>query len=204
MSDLILFLQQEWSTLKSAPVTFVLMLILGFLVAFLAVRWYYQGMLETKDERLKAKDDQLDDYRERLHLISASGSKYSRLNHDELKQEAFDLVKRIRKFLTEERKRDYSNFTVYQSQMHDAKSDEERSRIWNDHTNKMLLGGLKLNTEYDNRFKIDAIIMRDELLSRLPKQAKNERAYSMYEHPTNPIGMGMVADDLEKLVKSLK
>ena len=187
------------------------MLILGFLAAFFAVRWYYRGLLDTRDERIKVrddrikiKDDQLDDYRQRLHLISASGSKFSRLNHEELKQRAIDLVTKIRQFLTRIQKESRRLDSIEWQQMQEAKTEEERKRIWNTFINNQSQLSITHNAEYDGQFKIDAILMRDELLSRLPKQAKDERAYSMYEHPTNPIGMGMVADDLEKLAKSLK
>lgn len=204
LKDLLLLLQQEWSTLKAAPVTFVLLFILAFLAAFFAVKWYYGGILETKNERLKAKDDQLDDYRQRLGLISASGSEFSLLNHEELKQRALDLVTKIREFSVQINEESTRLIFTQQQQMSKAKTDDERDIIWHQFSGKLSQLSIKHNAEYDRQLKIDAILMRDELLSRLPKQTKDKRAYSMYEHPTNPIGMGMVADDLEKLAKSLK
>lgn len=204
LKDLLLLLQQEWSTLKAAPVTFVLILILAFLAAFFALKWYYRGILETKNERLKAKDDQLDDYRQRLGLISASGSEFSRLNFEELKQRAIDLVTKIRQFLTQRQEESRRLDSIEWQQMQEAKTEEDRKRIWNTFINNQSQLSIKHNAEYDRQFKIDTILMRDEMLSRLPEHKKDERTYSMYEHPTNPIGMGMVADDLEKLAKSLK
>jgi len=204
LKDLLLLLQQEWSTLKAAPFTFVLLFILAFLAAFFAVRWYYRGVLETKNERLKAKDDQLDDYRQRLGLISGSGSEFSLLNHEELKQRAINLVTNIREFSVRINEESSRRILTQQRRMIEAKTEDERNRIWHTFSDKLFQQSTKQNAEYDRQFKIDAILMRDEMLSRLPKHTKDESAYRTYEHPTNPIGMGMVADDLERLAKSLK
>ncbi len=52
----------------------------------------------------------------------------------------------------------------------------------------------KVNSDYDRRFKTDTIALR-ELLSRLPGSVRSEYPGTSYEHPTNPISMGMVGDD---------
>lgn len=67
----------------------------------------------------------------------------------------------------------------------------------------MSLRSFRQSPEYDKRFKVETIVLRDELLTRLPNESKNEQGYARYEHPVNPIGMGMVADDLERLAKLL-
>lgn len=210
LNELISHLQKEWSILSSAPFTFVITLILGGLVAFLAMNWAYearfkllQDRLLAKQDSLLAKDDQLAEYRERLHLTPASRGGFSRLTHAELKQKALGLVQQIRTFLvkheTENRKVSDSKW----QQMVMAKTEEEKQRLWNEHTNISTQFYLRLNSEYNQQYKVDAILLRDEILSRLTKDSKNERSFHMYEHPTNPIGMGMVADDLERLAKSL-
>ncbi len=90
-----------------------------------------------------------------------------------------------------------------QAQRKKAESEEEKQRIWDSHSNQLISESYEICGEYDRRFKVDALLLRDELLSRLPKEAK-KRAYSLYEHPINPICRGMVADDLERMAKSLE
>jgi hypothetical protein len=53
------------------------------------------------------------------------------------------------------------------------------------------------------QFKANAIVLRDELLSRLPSYARDDRWYSCYEHADDAAGMAVVADDLERLAESL-
>jgi hypothetical protein len=55
---------------------------------------------------------------------------------------------------------------------------------------------------YD-QLKADAIVLRDELLSRLPSYARDDRWFSFYERIEDTAGMAVVADDLERLADSL-
>lgn len=207
LNELISHLQKEWSILSSAPFTFVITLILGGLVAFFALNWAYEARFKLLQDRLLAKDDQLGEYRERLHLTPALGSGFSRLTHKELKQKALELVQQIRTFLVKHEAEDRKVSDSKWQQMVMAKTEEEKKRLWNEYTNISIQFSLRLNSEYGQRFKVDAILLRDEILSRLPKDSKkdskDEHAFRMYEHPTNPIGMNMVADDLERLAKGL-
>jgi hypothetical protein len=50
---------------------------------------------------------------------------------------------------------------------------------------------------------VDTILIRDELLSRLPKDERGNDVHILYEHPTNLLGMEEVASDLEGLAKLL-
>lgn len=53
------------------------------------------------------------------------------------------------------------------------------------------------------QFKANAIVLRDELLSRLPSYARDDRWFSFYENAADAAGMSVVADDLERLAESL-
>lgn len=60
--------------------------------------------------------------------------------------------------------------------------------------------------EYNTNYKIEAILIRDEILSRLSRKLKANRdkyLYNAYEYPTNPNGLESVVDDLEKISKIL-
>lgn len=215
--DILDFLPQNWAALGATPWVFVSLVVLSFLVALLVVRWRYEGIVQTrgeqlealqdrlnaKDEQLDAKDKQLAHYRERLRLTPATGTAYSRLSNAELQQRALQLVANILSFLVERDCESTSTLFRRWHSRYQELSEEERQQAWVAETNAMMQQSLQTNAEYDSRFKVESILLRDELLSRLPPYAENEREYSTYEHPTNPIGMGMVADDLERLAKSL-
>ena len=83
------------------------MTVIAFGLAYAAANWRYSGIIEqlrerldSMKERLEAKDGQLDEYRERLHLVPAAGSEFSRLTHSELKERALTVVRDLRQWLT--------------------------------------------------------------------------------------------------------
>ena len=209
VKDLVDFLREHWTALAAAPGAFAVLVILAFGAAFLVARWRYEAIVETLKERLlglkerlEGKDAQLDEYRGRLHLIPVSGTSFSRLSNSELQRRVLDVVAEIRPFLAERGSRDRSLLFARTGRGREM-SDEERQRDWDAQTNALLCNSFETATDFDNRYKVNTILLRDELLSRLPDGSKNEREFRAYEHPTNPIGMRMVADDLERLAKSL-
>jgi hypothetical protein len=213
VQELINYIIHNWSTVSSAPATLVILLFVAGSVAYLIARWHYEGTvlklnehIEVLKERMEGKDDQLDDYRERLHLIPASGTKYSRLTNEELRTESLNLGAKLRKFLAESQVEDRRVSDPERQKMVNAPCEDEKDRLWSIMTRSMIMHIQKLNNEYDQRFKVDTIILRDELASRLPERDRDQPSRfrpSSYEFPTNPIGMEMVADNLEELAKNL-
>jgi len=210
IEDAVKTIQHEWSTLITAPWAFAILVGIAFALAYAAANWRYTGIveqlrerIESMKERLEAKDGQLDEYRERLHLVPAAGSQFSRLTQAELKDKALNFVRDLRKWLASERQQDDQLHNGEWRTMTQAKDEGERQRLWHQYTAALSQRSLKRNSDYDEKFKVDSILLRDELLARLGEGSKQERAYGMYEHPTNPIGMGTVADDVERLAKLL-
>jgi hypothetical protein len=214
LKELIEFFEKNGSILKRSPLVFIGTLVLAFCLAFVCVSWRYQGLvenqksiIETKEERIQAKEDQLNDYRERLHLISESGTIYSRMTNDELKKKTFMLVSNIRDFLEKTEAESSKIFAQdnyqYEQQMNKAKTEEERKQAWDLFVYNRMKSGSDSGSYFTRNFKTDSILLRDEMLSRLPKGSKNDEAYFLYENPINTICMTMVTDDLERLAKSL-
>jgi hypothetical protein len=212
VTELITHLRNEWAVLVSAPFSFVVTLMLAAGVAFAACRWGYSRIIDglreqvaSKNERLAAKDQQLDGYRERLDLIPATGSEIARESQINLQAEVLKFVGDLREWLGRRRAEDSQRQHQQWLAMTRTTDEVERKKLWDAHSADILTSSLSMNTEYDGKFKVRAILFRDELLTRLPQPADNQsRAFRMYEHPTNPIGMGMVADDLERMARSLR
>ncbi|MGO9147720.1 MAG: hypothetical protein ACLQDF_15280 [Desulfomonilia bacterium] len=210
MEKLIEFIIKEWKTVSATPFTFVILAVLFFLLAYGVSSWRYQGIIDLLREQLaqqkqrtEAKDDQIVEYRERLHLVPSDTTEFSKYTNKELQEKAFAVVNVLRKYLVEVQERQNSILFSDKKVSYQSMSEEERNKAWSEETKRLMVDSLKTSTDYDTRFKVDAILLRDELLSRLPKGSKNEKEYWIYEHPTNPIGMGMVADDLERMAKLL-
>jgi nitrate/TMAO reductase-like tetraheme cytochrome c subunit len=205
------YVKKEWKVVSTAPWTFIIALLLASTIIFLVIDWHYQERIRTLQEqnktstvRIEAKDDLLTEYRERLHITSASGSEYSFLTHHELKNKTLEFVQKLRDWLSKRNLESTHISNEGWNAVRMASSDEEKNRLWHQYTNREILSSLKFKAEYDQKFKVDSIILRDELLARLPEKDRNQRTYSMYENPVNPIGMGMVADDLEHMAKLLQ
>lgn len=210
MKDFLGFIQSEWTAISSAPITFILLLITSFGAAFYIANWRYEGIVESLKERielfkerLEAKDGQLGEYRERLHLLPTTETTYSRFTNAELKQKTLDVVGRIRELLNSRNEKQHDLIFPIEPKNYQNMSEEESHKLWQRKTNALVKEIAETIAIYVRDFKVDTILLRDELLSRLPNSAKNERQYRTYEYPTNPIGIGIVADDLERLSKSL-
>src|SRR6266542_373589 len=210
LKDALKTLQSERSTLVTAPWAFLILMAVAFALAFAAAKWRYSAIveqlrerLESIKDRLEAKDDQLDEYRERLHLVPARGSEFSRLTQSELKEKALIFVRDLRSWLAAGREQENHHLTQEWALMTQAKNEEERQRLWDQCTSASLQRWLKRKSQYDEKFKVDSILLRDELLARLPEGSRQEPSYRMYEYPTNFLSMGMVADDVQRLAKLL-
>jgi hypothetical protein len=207
MERLLEFIIREWAAISAAPAAFILLLVIAGTVGFFVARWRYEGIidqlkqrLETLGERLEAKDEQITEYRERLRLVPRDVHAHANLTSAELQRSALAVVAGIREFLKE---RSLSEGFAFDRVAWKESTPEERQRAWEEETRRSMEQSIAWNAEYDRKYRIDSILLRDELLARLPPEARHEREFRMYEHPTNAIGIGMVADDLERLAKSL-
>jgi hypothetical protein len=146
--------------------------------------------LSARNDQLDIKDKQIGEYRTRALVIKASQTSYTRLSNKELKQKALQLVQLLR------------NLT--------GRYQQAESRAWTTQADwqKMMSESEKLSNEitstYNRQYKVQAILLKDELISRLPSgKVKRESGVDhMYEWGAL-IGINSAADDLEKLAMSL-
>jgi hypothetical protein len=205
MLDLIKYLCEQLNVIRKAPVLIILVVVLCFVGGYQTARWRYKSILELNSERLLAKDDLLDEYRERLHYLPAHGSEYSRLSHSELQSQALKFVAELRKWIATRNSERSQREAKYWLEMSQANDEAERRRIWNEQTADILQSSGSMQDEYSAKFKVKAIVLHDELLTRVPHSESRVSSYNhRYEFPTNPIGIGMVADDLEQLARQLQ
>jgi hypothetical protein len=131
----------------------------------------------------------------------ANQTAYSRLSNRELSDEVTKLVLKMRLYLEQKKNQDAKQTDFYKQQMREAKTEQEKKLVLEAETHNTITSP-SIDLEYGEKFKTDAIVLRDELLLRLPKNTKKDRNF-MYEHPTNLIGVQKIIDDLEILAKSL-
>ncbi len=210
VEKLIEHIAKEWSVVSQAPFSFLLIAAIMFGLAYLAAKWRFTAVIE----QVNSSNDTL---RERLHLKSEQAESYKdrALKYDEkvqfvvdsdevaLKERTIEVVKNLREFI-ERYKREDERMMMGRRSLSNEESNEERQKAWEIETNNMMRLSNERNAEYDRRFRVDTIMLRDELRSRLPNyKPKESHLDHMYEHPTNYFGFNDVACDLEHMAKLL-
>lgn len=134
--------------------------------------------------RIETRDDILRMYQEKLGLGPFKKRPYSKLKNPELRNKATQLAQSIQAFTA-----------MAGSQISAESADPSRSWLY-------------IASQYSNEFRVASVLLRDEMLSRLPKSTRG--AYDpkgtmafVYQNPVHTHAMGMVADDLDKLAKML-
>ena len=120
----------------------------------------------------------------------------SSLTDSDLKNEALLIVSGIRGLLAEYRKeQDEYSYLRFSRDI----PIEERDRIWDEMNYLSSQSTSKLMSTYNQLYKVKAIVIKDELLYRLSNLERDSHKDFIYTHPTNPLGIEDVADDLEHL-----
>lgn len=209
MELLLKTIKEEWAVISTAPFSFVTLAVLVFGVAYFIARWRYTAIVEqvresntTLNERLHLRSEQAESYREKAAKFDEKLAEVVDSGTPELKDKTLKLVSEIRDFVARCKRLDQSSQTGW-TEMNHAKSDDERRRLWEKFTSTMIINSDERNAEYERRFKVDTLMLRDELRSRLPDYKPDVGSDSVYERPTNDFGFNDVANDLEKMAKSL-
>jgi len=204
------YLAKEWSVISQAPFAFFTIAAITFGLAYLAARWRYTSVIEqvkatneTLKERLHLKSEQAESYKERALKYDEKVLEVVDSDALKLRNKTLELVSNIREFIERYQRQDQLVHENEWVEMTQATSEEDKKRLWHKFTNASSRLSNERNAEYDRRFKVDAIMLRDELRSRLKDYKSEILSEHMYEHPTNYFGFNDVANDLEKMAKLL-
>jgi uncharacterized membrane protein YeaQ/YmgE (transglycosylase-associated protein family) len=121
----------------------------------------------------------------------------SRLTNDKLRRESLEIVAGTRELLSRYKQR--QNRTIYDDEYRYAKTEEDKQRAWDQKSLASSQSSTKLMADFSELYKVRAIVLKDELIRRLPPMERDTSINHMYTHPTNPIGVEMAIDDLERL-----
>lgn len=211
MEKLIEHIAKEWSVVSQAPFAFLILAAIMFGFAYLAAKWRFTAVIDqvkasndTLKERLHLKSEQAESYKDRAFKYDEKVQQVVDSDAVALKERTLDVVKNLREFIERHRREDDRVNAQERSAMRTAQTEEERNVAWERNTNETMRLSNERNAEYDRRFRVDAMMLRDELRSRLPNYQPLERHHgAMYEHPTNYFGFNDVASDLERMAKML-
>lgn len=210
MEELIKLLEKNWQVVVQAPFAFALLAASMFGLAYLAARWRYTTIVEearaaneTLKERLHLKTEQAESYKDRAIKYDQKVWEVVESDSAALRDKALSLVVQIREFIDRYRRQDEAIQQNEWVEMTRAEDEAEKQNLWHKFTNASSRVSNERNSEYERRFKVDTLILRDELRSRLKDYKPEDRTDHMYEHPTNYFGFNDVANDLEKMAKLL-
>lgn len=204
------YLKKEWSVVSQTPFSFLVLASLMLSIAFLAIRWRYASIsdqlracIETLNERLRLKSEQMELYKERALKYNEKAQEVVDSDSVRLKEKTLELVRNIRNFIEKYKREDQTIHETDWVEMIQAKTEKEKQKLWSKFTSTLSRLSDRRNSEYDCRFKVDSIILRDELWSRLSDYKAKIHSDDVYEHLTNYFGFTDAADDLERMAKML-
>nr|WP_163500238.1 hypothetical protein [Halomonas socia] len=211
MDKLFEYIAKEWSVVSQAPFAFLILAAIMFGLAYLAAKWRFTAVIdqtrvsnEALKDRLHLKSEQAESYKDRALKYDEKVQQVVDSDAVALKERTLEVVKNLREFIERHKRENDRISAIERSAMRSAQTEEERNAAWERNTNETMRLSNERNAEYDRRFRVDAIMLRDELRSRLPDYEPLERHHDMmYEHPTNYFGFNDVASDLERMAKIL-
>lgn len=210
MEHFIDLLTKEWGVVSQAPTAFFLLGAAMCGLAYLAARWRYTSVIDqirtandTLKERLIQKTEQTEHYKERALKYDEKVSAVVGSDAASLAQKALSFVSQIRHFIEWHKRQDDSVHEHEWVEMTSAEDEAEKQRLWNKFTSASSRLSTERNAEWERRFKVEAMMLRDELRSRLKGYPSTEHIEQVYEHPTNYFGFNDVAADLERMARLL-
>ena len=208
--ELLKSIRNEWAVISQAPFSFLILAVLMFAAAYFAARWRYTAIIDqakaSRDalsERLHLRSDQTESYREKAAKYDETVTAVIDSGASELKDRTLKLVGDLREFITRSQHQEQMIQDTQWVDATNASSEEEKRRLWSRYGASLARNTSDRNSEYSRRFKAEAMILRDELRSRLPDYKSGLFFEQLYDVPTNFLGFTGVADDLELMAKSL-
>jgi hypothetical protein len=128
---------------------------------------------------------------------------YSNASNKELKQKALQLVKSIRELVDSYNKKDRELMVEYRKKDNPKLKTDERKAMrdqWIQESDAVHDSAMR---SYKENYWADALLLRNELYRRLPNQPNQKDVAMIYQIPTNVLGIGLIADHLELIAKSL-
>ena len=140
-----------------------------------------------------------------VFLIGAAPERtiYSNTSNKELKPRAVRLVSDIRQLVYAYKKKDGELLAAFDQRDRADATKDERKRIREQWIKESDAGHDTTMRQYKEKYWADAILLRNELLRRLPKNLQQPQLSAIYQYPTNILGVEAIADNLELLAKSL-
>ena len=125
------------------------------------------------------------------------------MSNKELAKKTLDLVAVLRGMVKEMNAADERKRVECDEQELRAKIGDTRAEVRRKCHDESMRTMQAFISRYNEKYKADALILREELLHRLPELRKKAGPPILFSHPTNPLGFEEVATSLEVMAKLL-
>jgi hypothetical protein len=128
---------------------------------------------------------------------------YRSISNKELAKKTLELVAVLRGMVKEMNAADDRKRVECDEQELRAKIGDARTEVRRKCHDESMRAMQDFISRYNEKYKADALILREELLHRVPELRKKAGPPILFNHPTNPLGLEEVATSLEVMAKLL-
>jgi hypothetical protein len=128
---------------------------------------------------------------------------YRNLSHEELSEKGVAMARALRALAKELMAADEKLRSRCDRETELAKTEQTKNQLRQSCNDESLKATQNFLAHYDDKYKAEVLILREEMLHRLPELRPKTVPPVLASHPTNALGLGEVASTLEVLAKLL-
>ena len=128
---------------------------------------------------------------------------YRDLSNEDLSKKGSEMARALRALAREMMATDEQIRSRCDKQDELARTDQAKSQLRQSCNDESLKTVQNFLVQYEDRYKAEVLILREEMLHRLPELRQKTAPPILASHPTNALGLGEVASSLEVLAKLL-
>lgn len=156
------------------------------------------------EHRLVQKDDQIAEYRRQLGLVNKNVTTYTLMSNKDLKERTTNLVAQMRLSFNSYKDSQQKPVQFAQQVAEAWKTNSELfHKLWVQDSEERSRLSAEFQRKFNDDFRADAIILRDEIYARLPKSTHDSRSFDLYDTTVASLDLPIVINDLERLEKLL-
>jgi len=180
--------RREWQTIKNHLPLFVVVLVAGFGLGM----WFQSAKSGAPEKKVDAAPG----------IGRILYGKYGSLSNPELEKRTLEVGAVLRDLIRSNREQEIQLRHGCDRQVSSANTEQARSVIRKKCDEESDLSLARLLSQYEQKYKADVVILREQLIQRLSGSGEKREAI-LFWYPTNPLGLEQVASGLEILAKQL-
>lgn len=168
-----------------------------------------QATIDALRQGDESKDELIAYLKERYGVLPMT-NRYSSYRNVKLQESALQIASDVRELLREHhfqiRSRNNESDALWEA-IGQATNEVERSALWREHRRQSAKESearmRPLLRQWDEEYRVNAIMLRDEMLARFLTEERPVISMLCFENPQSTISFEMVADGLETLARNL-